>query len=322
MPEPDGGTAAEPVAVTEGAPAESPAEAALNHAAPSDASATQDELNARIDESLGIIPEPKTETTDDTAPVPGNDDKPAGAGPNDGGTGSSDKPGEGEASSDKGTEEPVAPAKPATETSDKGTEQTPTPSVALTLEVEDAAGKKYQIEKIEDLPEDFNPKNNRQAIQIISDLAKLETKREVAAAQEVSAKATEEARAKQNAWLTSLDSEIATIQAEGRLDKPKAAFGTPEFVNDPAVRRVDEVFKYMASENDRRATAGVEPIRSFTDALDKIELKELRAAEAEKTRQEVQTAKAKSGLIGRTSAGGVTASPVYVAGSARDMSDL
>lgn len=319
MPEPTSGSAAEPVVVTEGTPTESPAAAALNHAAPPDASATQEELNARIDESLGIIPAPKTEKTDDTAAAgtdPG-ETKPVGE------EGAEPSPGAEPATDSKPADvQPSSRPEEAPKPSDQGPQQAPAASTALTLEVEDAAGTKYQIEKIEDLPEDFTPKNNRQVIQIIGDLNKLEVKREAAADAEKVAQSAAEAKASEQATLTSWDSEIAALQKDSRLDKPKATPGSPGFLEDPAVKRVDQVFKFMKTENEARAVSGVAPIRSFSDALDKIELQELRAAKTAATKQETQNAKAKSGLIGRTSAGGSDAAPVYRAGQARDIWDV
>lgn len=286
----------EPIAVTAGAPAESPAEAALNHAAPPDASATQEELNAKIDESLGL-PATKTEPPSEPQPTPENNEPaPEGAG-------------------ETGDSPPEPDSRPP--------EPDPAPDPgALTLEVEDAAGKKYQIEKVEDLPDDFVPKNNRQVLQIISDLTKLDTKREQAEVEAKQALADNEAKANEQATLNSWDAEIVALQKDSRLDKPKATQGSPEFTQDPAVKRVDQVFKYMATENERRKPLGIAPIRSFTDALDKVELQEVKATQAEAAKKETETAKAKSGLIGRTSAGGESAPPVYRAGQARDIWDV
>lgn len=306
MPDPT-----EPVVVTEGTPPESPAEAALNHSAPADASATQEELNAKIDESLGL-PVTKTETPN------------ANSEPNE--PSDSQRPEDGEptgpvaTSTEPDAVEPVAESEP-----DSGApkpEPLPAPVEGLTLEVEDAAGKKYQITNVDELPEDFTPKNNRQILQIINDLGKLDAKREEAAKDEEAAAEVAEAKANEQATLSSWDAEIAALQTDNRLEKPKATPGSANFLQDPAVKRVDQVFNYMITENERRKPLGIEPIRSFTDALDKIERNELKEAEAARTKQETETAKAKSGLIGRTSAGGGDTAPVYRAGQARDIWDL
>lgn len=310
-----------PVVVTEGAPAESPAAAALNHSAPADASATQEELNARIDESLGIVPAPKMETSSEQVPAEGVLPE-GGDTAGDGKEVPASDSGVGKTGDGQGGEVPVPKPEEAPKPSDKGSEQTSAPSTALTLEVEDAEGKKYQISKSTDLPRDFTPKDNAQVIEILEGLADL--KQRQAQMDTEAAKAEEQAKAtaSQQEQIASWDAEIAALQADGRIDKPKAAPNSPEFLNDPAVKRADQVFKFMEQENQRRVTTNTAPIRSFADALDKIELAEYRAAKVEAEKQELQTAKQKSGLIGRTSGGGGNEPPVYVAGSARDMYDL
>lgn len=193
------------------------------------------------------------------------------------------------------------------------------PSISVT----DINGKEYKITKIEDLPEDFTPKNNRQVIEILNNLQRLETETVRAAADAQAKQQEAEAQAQQQAQLKSWDSEIDQLQREGRLDKPKAAPGSDGFMDDTAVKKVDAVFKFMADTNSARQTAGnPNLIRSFEDALDKYELAESKKAAVEADKAETQAAKKNSSLIGGSSSGGGEGAPVYRAGQANSIWDL
>jgi hypothetical protein len=188
----------------------------------------------------------------------------------------------------------------------------------LFIEVEDAAGVKHKITTIEDLPEDFNPKSNRQVIEILSSLNKLESdivkSQEAAAAKE---QAEYQERAKQTV-LASWDREIDQLQKAGRLDKPKTQASSDKYLEDPAVKRVDAIFKFMESENKKRTD---NYLTSFEDALDKFELAEMRQEKEAAIKNGNDTAKAKAGLMGRSSSGQGN-DYVYHSGSARSIWDV
>ncbi len=286
-----------------------------------DSSADDAALDAHIAEITGL-PIAKTEVQGDDQATAGadNTDDNGNADANNG------EPGKDDGGTQSGGNDEPAVVKPAPETP-KPTKPEPETPVAdkYTLEVEDAQGNKLSISKIEDLPEDFEPKNNRQALQIISDLAKLDTRREADEAQatiraEETRVADETAKINQG-WQTEIDGLIT----DGRIDKPKVKEGDPKFLEDPAIQRMDTVFKFMNEENQGRLSKGIAPIRSFTDALTHLELKEAREAKVTADRTATDTARRKAGLLSGSSATGSAAGGAerpYFAGQAQDISDL
>ena len=216
------------------------------------------------------------------------------------------------------------PDEPESEAVDKTAsepEPVPDPTEPF-ITVQDINGKDFKITKIEDLPEDFVPKNNRDALAILQQLDRLDRDTQTAqekARADAEAKQLQEAQAAQS---KSWDSEIEALQKEGRMPVPKADPKSDKFAEDPAVKKVEAVFKFMAETNDKRAAAGnPNPLRSFEDALDKYELAESRKAEAEADKADNQTAKDKAALIGRTSAVGGDV-PAYFAGQYSSMDDI
>lgn len=184
-------------------------------------------------------------------------------------------------------------------------------------------GKDYKIEKIEDLPEDFQPRYNRQILEIISTLNDLNTARakdeaKAAADAEASAASAAEAEAKTE-MLTSWDAEIAVLQKAGEIPEPKLKPTDPNYLKDPALVQVAAVFDYMEKTNKERTTAGnPNLLRSFADAFEKMDRATLKAARDKAAKDEADTAKLKAGVVGGGSAKGGTGNtaPVYVAGQA------
>lgn len=249
-------------------------------------SATEGDLNAKIDAELGIapqapaVPEPPVEPiVEPETPV----EPPI-------------------------VEEPVAPVEPP-KPAEPAEPATPTDE-NLSIDVEDADGVTHKISQIEDLPVDFTPKNNRQIIEIVSSLAKLDNQREAAevkAATDAEVAAVTEANTQQyKAW----DNEIAELAKEKRVT-----------ITD--TDRVNDVFGYMNEINAARTKAGnPNLITSFEDALDKFEAKETRDVEEADKKNGNAVAKQKSGIIGRSSAAAGKDTYVYRAGSARNIDDV
>jgi hypothetical protein len=317
---------------------------------PSDASADDAALEAHIAQVTGL-PIQRTEVQSDDQAATGADgdaadgaagagaDSGAGGGQADGGDAGGDQgqgtgtagAGSGDAGGDSGQGEAGAVI------GDQGAQQekppaeekpVETPAIKpedYALEVEDAAGTKYTINSIDDLPDDFTPKSNKQALQILDDLRELQTKRK-ADEEQVAVAAAEKQRNDaqaevQKGWMT----EIEALQADGRIDKPKIKEGQPGFLEDPAIKRMDEVFTFMVNENKSRLAKGIAPIRSFTDALTHLELKEARAAKVTADRASADVAKRKAGLLsgagGAGNGSGVADQP-YRAGQAQDIFDV
>jgi hypothetical protein len=77
----------------------------------------------------------------------------------------------------------------------------------------------------------------------------------------------------------------------------------------------------MAEENDKRIKASRPTLDSFEDALDKLEAKEAREANAEAKVEAKNTARKNGALVGGSSAPAGNGPKVYRAGSARSMSE-
>lgn len=270
-----------------------------------DSSTTQEQLESNIDAELSL------KTTTPTPPAaPGEEPTEEPVTPE----ATPDAPVDDEPEEEP-VEEPVEPAKPA---------EPATPSDEdLFIEVEDAEGVTHKISVIEDLPEDFNPKNNRQALEILSQLAKLDTEREtraVEAAEKEQTLATQIAQQEQfRAW----DAEVAELTKAGRLDKVTLDPKDSKYGDDPTVKKANDVFGYMNKINADRTKAGnPNLITSFEDALDKYEANETKLAAEEAKKNGNDLAKQKSALIGGNSSSASGDHYVYRAGSARSMDDL
>lgn len=259
-----------------------------------DASATEAELNAKIDAELGLPPQ--EEVVED---VP--DDKPADdAGDSD----TSDKPDDADTPAGGDADEEDVPGdKPKPEPAKPSDE-------AQFIEVEDSAGVTHKISKLEDLPEDFEYKNSRQPLEIYKQLEKLE--RDATEAAEIKRTQEEEAAVNQSkqeqfdAW----DKEVTELAKSKRVD-----------VKD--TERIDAVFKHMNEINAARAKAkNPNLLTSFEDALDKFEAKEAADKAEQDKKNDNELAKKKSSLIGRSSAAAGGEHYVYKAGSARTIDDV
>jgi len=186
--------------------------------------------------------------------------------------------------------------------------EAPTDGPDFTLQVVDANGVTFKLQpgdNLEDALKDFEPKSNGQILQILHDLQQKEGEKAKYEADQAAAEATNAQNQRvadiQKGW----NEEIKALQGEKRLP----ATGT---------ERVDQVYKFMAEENDKRIAAGAPTIGSFEDALDKLENKEAREAKVEADKAAKETARKNGSLVGGSSAPATGASPVYKAGSARN----
>jgi hypothetical protein len=256
-------------------------------------SSTPEELAAKIDAELGIphVPAPAAEEpVEPVAPETPPETPPE------------------EPVEPAGEEDPTPPEEPEAPVEEPKAATAPTDE-ELFIQVEDAEGVTHKISKIEDLPEDFEPKSNRQIIEIVAQLAKLDAKAETLAAEqaEVEARAAENERQQQqfDAW----DREIKSL-GKDRID-PKDQ------------TRIDAVFDHMIAINKARAEAGnPNRLQSFEDALDKFEAQEIKNAEADKAKAENARAKAKASVIGGTSAPSTGDAQPYRSGSYRSIDDI
>ncbi len=177
------------------------------------------------------------------------------------------------------------------------------------FEFEDATGDKFILkpgDNLEEVLKDFEPKNNGQIFAIIDKLNDLKSQKS-AYDQEQATKTQEAEKNEQLAAIHSgWDKEIASLQGAKRIEVT---------TNGKQSERVDAVFKYMANENTRRIESGQPLLRSFEDALDKLELKESKDAAVEKAKADKDLAKKRGSMVGGSSAPATNSSPVYRTGA-------
>lgn len=253
-----------------------------------DVSANETELNAKIDAELGITqPAAKEEVAEEVAEE----------------VEAAEEEVVEEEVEEAGDEEEVVEEKPKSEPATPSDEE-------LFIEVEDADGVTHKISKIEDLPDDFAPKNNRQILEIIKATDKLDAQREKNTA-DAETKAQADALAEtQSAQFKSWDAEVAELAKSDRIKTTDT-------------ERINDVFGYMNEINQARIKAGnPNLVMSFEDALDKFEVKEAKDAEALASKNDNATAKAKAALIGKSSAAGGNAPRPYRAGQYRNIDDI
>lgn len=141
-------------------------------------------------------------------------------------------------------------------------------------------------------------------------------------------KVTNDAANKQ-ATLDGWDAEIADLIEDGQIIAPKVKPGDDGFLEDPSTKLVDQVFKFMTTENDKRLKDGKRPIQSFETAFNKFNRLNEDKAKEEKEKEDAELAKKRGSLVGGGSSSTAPSTPpkVYRAGSARtiyqvDTSDL
>lgn len=181
---------------------------------------------------------------------------------------------------------------------------------SFALEVEDANGTKFIInpdDNIDEVLKDFEPKDNGQIFKIIED--RMQLKMDAKAYTDNEATKTAEAEHAQavaniqSGW----DREAEKLQGEKRI---------PMTVEGKSNERLEAVYKFMAETNQVRIAAGVSPIQTLEDALDKMELQESKAAAAETARKAKEDARARGALVGGSSAPASSgAAPTWNAGT-------
>jgi hypothetical protein len=223
-------------------------------------------------------------------------------------------------------ENPEAPETTTPETEEEAPEvettatttETSTPEVpTFSMEIEDANGEKFTITELGDLPEDFEPKNNRQIMEILDGLRDLKSQKESYETD----KATKAAEAEKQQNIASIqaswEAEIKELQGSKRL----TVATDPKNQEDKANQRISAVFNFMAEENEKRQEAGRPMLQSFEDALDKLENREAKEAAVEKAKRDKELAKQRGGMVGGSSAPATNGSPAYRTGQARNASE-
>lgn len=195
-------------------------------------------------------------------------------------------------------------------------------------------GKTVRLGVDDDLPDDFKFKSDKHLFEVqqaISEMrqekAARETELESKHTERADQEAAEKTKLDNNA---KIDAEIGTLIDIGVLDKPKLAANDPKFLEDPAVQKIDAVFKFMTSENAQRAKDNKPLITSFGVALTAYSKQSPEAQQTEADQAAATAKKAEDEETKRHGAlvGGGSATPtssgkkVYEAGSARNIWDV
>lgn len=165
------------------------------------------------------------------------------------------------------------------------------------------------------IPENFKAKNDRQLAALLEakqEMVKKYAERETEYSKQVSERTKSE---QYDAQLKSWNNEIDTLISAGILEAPKLKPEDEGYGQDPAVQKTDAVFKFMVTENAKRAENGTQPIESFGVAFTLYEKAEAESvAEAEK-QKEIEDTKRKSAMIGGgSSVASPNEAPVYKSG--------
>lgn len=145
--------------------------------------------------------------------------------------------------------------------------------------------------KLEDIPDDYEPKNWKEVLQLAEDRAYKRIKGEDAQR----TKAEQDDTALRTAALQEIqagyDAEIDDLTKDGRLP-----------AGDDGLKRQEQVWTFMNEENSRREKAGSQFfINSFEDALNLLEVREAKAEAAKKEAEEAELRKKRGAAIGGTS---------------------
>lgn len=177
------------------------------------------------------------------------------------------------------------------------------------------------------LPDDMAFKSDKQLFEILeakAEMAALYKEREAehdTKAGELTAQ--EQTAASEKEQLASWDAEVEDLIESGLLEAPKVKPGDKDWLEDPSVKQIDAVFKFMAEQNTERAKDGKAPIKSFGTAFTKYaKVQADKAAEEAKTKENAD-AKKKGALVGGSSAASAGGSEkVYVHGSHANIWDV
>lgn len=214
-----------------------------------------------------------------------------------------EKPAEDEKPAPKVDPKPAAKTEPVETTVAKDA-----PDFSFT--VKDANDVSFKIspgDSIEEVLEDFDPKNNGQIIAILEQLREAKDKQSAydksVADDKAKAETAQAVKSIKEGW----DEEVTNLQADKRIPNGK-----------DGEARVAEVYKFMAEINDARMKTGSATINSFEDALDKLDAKVAREAKVEQDKKDKETARSNGSLVGGSSAPASSGVPVYKAGSAHN----
>lgn len=217
---------------------------------------------------------------------------------------------------------PVEEPKPAEEVAETAPEMK---TDDLWIEVKDGEGKSIKLSLEDGIPDEFTFTSDKQLFEILQSFEEMKALKKERQTEidtwntEHEAKASE-AQTQQEVF-AAWDQEIKDLIDAKILDSPKLAATDPNFLKDPAVVKVDTVFKYMTDQNTKREADGKPSIRSFAVAYNLYTNDEQTKATADKAKADAELAKKRGAMVGGTSSptGGGDKSAVYRRGSARNI---
>lgn len=299
-----------------------------------------EEEQAFIDETLGLKGASKDDNTSD-AESDQDSEADKGAADEDAGSGDDDAAADEDSASQDGDEDSADDS--ASDDSDSDQESKAKESEEssqdengvkvddLFIEVKNSEGKDVKL--IFDptnpnsfLPDDFTFKDDKQLFEILAakqemaDLYKERSQDFETQTKEASEKASAEAatKAQNEGW----DAEIENLVAAGLLDEPKVKPGDKGFMDDPAVQKIDNVFKWLGAHNTKLRSEGKAQITSFGTALSLMNKEVADKDAADKKKADNAEAKRRGALVGGTSAASGGDKKVYRAGSYSSIHDV
>ncbi len=281
--------------------------------------------NALIDRTLGITdPGLPLETggegdenkPDDKPDDPPKPNEPAKAG---------DLPDDKKPAEDAGDATPPPEPKVPAEDEDKPPETSQGIDTSdLWVELEDANGKTFKIGVNDPIPEELVFKNDAQLAELTE--ARMEMKGTLRDREADLEKSQAEQQSKQSeeAQLASWDNEIQELIGAGLIEAPKVKVGEKDYLQDAAVQKIDTVFKFMASENTKRAAEGKPKIMSFGTAFTLWSSDSAKKEAEEKQKKDNEIAKARGSLVGgsSSSSSGGAHKELYTQGTAGTIHDV
>lgn len=313
-----------------------------------DTDMSDDELLAFVDKTIGPQPTVKNSFGNSEAlPTPNeiaagavatDDDKPKDA----------PKPPDAE---EKPADKPVELPKPPQQTEEIEPEVPATPESVdtsdLWIEVQgievDAEGKQtertYRITLDDGIPDDIRFRDDKQLAEVLDALNEMRDIRNQRQAEyDENLQKAEQSETQQNnqqQLARQWDQEIVDLQTAGLLDKQLAppkdpkGYSAEEVAADPALQRIDNIFTFMAEENNRRSGEGKPLLASFASAFNLYQRQESQIEEQKRAQQEDEAVKRKGAMVGGGAGGSAKTGKgyVYKAGSAKsiysvDTSDL
>lgn len=169
------------------------------------------------------------------------------------------------------------------------------------------------------IPEDFKFKSDKQLADILEAKAEMASLYKERTSEYDQAKETQETskseEKQQTEQIAAWDADIENLIESGLLDQPKTKPGEENWKEDPSVKKIDAVFKFMVAENDKRKEAGKEPNRNFVLAFNQYNKSEADSEAVEAEKQKTADTKRKGALIGGGSASSGGGEKPYVPGS-------